>query len=182
MSPPVPPPIIPPPGYPPVGYGQPGAYPQQSGYPGPRSSTRAPSPAGIVVAAAGAALAVLGLFLDWYASGTTTVGVKALVRASQLDGASGLAHVYFGWALWVVLAIAIAVAISANLAGSGVAPLAIGGAVAGVASTVLTFSALNAGRASGSAFDHAAIGLWLFLLGPLILGAGALFALARPTR
>lgn len=113
LSPPMSLPVIPPPGYRPVGYGLPGPYPQPGGYPSPRSSLRAPSPAGIAVATVGAALAVLGLFLDWYASGTTTVGVKAMVRASKLDGAPGLAHVYFGWALCVVLAVAIAVAISA---------------------------------------------------------------------
>jgi hypothetical protein len=185
-GPPQSPPAMPAPqpaGYPPVGgYGQPGSYPQRDVYSGAPNPTRAPSTTGIAVATVGAALAVLGLFLDWYASGSTTVGVKALVRASKLDGAPGLAHLYFGWALWFVLAIAIAVAISANLAGSAVVPLAVGGAVAGAASTVLTFAALNSGRASGSPFDHAAVGLWLFLLGPLILAAGALFALARPTR
>ena len=181
--PPQSPPAMPPTSYLPAsGYRQPGAYPPGNAYPGTADAQPpAPSTTGIVVASVGAALAVLGLFLDWYASGSAHAGVKELAQAAKLDGAPGLAHLYFGWALWVVLAIAIAVAISANLAGSSVAPLAIAGALAGVVSTGLTYAALNSGRASGSPFDHAAVGLWLFLLGPLILAAGALVALARRT-
>jgi hypothetical protein len=168
------------PGYPPsAAYGPPSAPNPYAGVP---QTHRAPSLTGIAVASVGAALAVLGLFLSWYARGSDHAGVKELVQAAKVDGAPGLAHLYFGWALWVLLAVAIAVAISANLAGSAVVPLALGGAVAGVVSTGLTYAALNAGRASGSPFDNAAAGLWLFLLGPLILAAGALFALARPSR
>ena len=51
--------------------------------------------------------------------------------------------------------------------------------MAAVASTVLTYSALNSAHSTGSVFDNAAIGLWLVLLGPLVLAAGALIAYGR---
>ena len=143
---------------------------------------RGPGLTGIVVASSGAALAVLGLFLSWYSVGTVHIGLKDLVRGAESPTAPGFTHLYFSWALWVVLAVAILTGIAANVAGSSIALLAGGGAVLAVASTAMTYGALNAAEKTGSALDHSAIGLWLVLLGPLVLAAGALAAFARPAR
>ena len=166
----------------PGGYGQPSGYAQPGGYPAGGFEARptagpAPGTTGIVVSSVGAALALLGTFVSWYAAGSVSVSLKDIVSATGRSGAPGFAHLYFGRALWVVLAIAICLAVAANLVRTSAA--AVAGAVVAVASSVLTYAALDSALPSGRVFDRAAIGLWLVLMGPLVLAVGSLLGLFR---
>jgi hypothetical protein len=196
-------------------YQQPGGY-QQGNYPqqqggygyqqgaqswggsGKREGSQSVGIIGLVGAAVGAILLILGATaLAWYKIDGQDGKFSDLHNdVKDAPGAAGvaMAKAYFGWLAWVLLALVIIAAVLANLPiGSPGLVFRIVAPVIGVLGLVLTLLALNnywdkskeAAQAQGAdvgdlgIFKHSQIGLYLMLAGFLIAGVAGVFGPRR---
>jgi len=181
----------------PSGYGyQPGAPSWGGGY-GTREQAR-PSVGiiGLIGAAVGAVLLILGATaLAWYkirgADGKFS-DLHSDVKDAPGAAGLGLAKAYFGWLAWVLLALVVIAAVMASLPiGSSGLVFRIVAPVVGVLGLVLTLLASNnywdklkdqfqaAGIDDVGLFKHSQIGLYLMLAGFLIAGIAGVFGPRR---
>ncbi len=153
---------------PPPGYGP----PMPVRYP---HGARRPNFAGLAVAAVGGAVAIIGTLIPWYEN--TSLG-DIVQGASHLN--KDFPEAWFGWALWVVLALTAVAALFANVPGPTSTPLRIIGPLLAVAGAGGTIGALNdlVGD-NGSITDHSEAGLWITLLGLLVMGVAAILGPSR---
>ena len=117
---------------------------------------------------------------DWYAGtrGADSVGARtfgSLHTLTQYPGTPAVAHAYFSWLAWVLLIGSIILGLGANLPTAHAHSLRLIGALVGLVGAGATYVAIEQPHqgTSGSAFDNAAAGIWLALLGFLLAGAGA---------
>ncbi len=158
-------------------------YPQSPGYPAgypyqlPAARRPAPSVPGLIIASVGAAAAIIGFFTPWYSANGTDTKLKDIVAAVKPDGAPGLAHAWFGALMWVVFGLAAIAAFLAVLPTPAGTALRILAPLLGIVGAVLVYAALNSvtSKSDASPFDHAAVGLWLTLLGFVVVGVGGAF-------
>lgn len=158
-------------------------YPQSPGYPMsypyqmPAAKRPAASVPGLIIATVGAAAAIIGFFTPWYSANGANTKLKDIVTAVKPDGAPGLAHAWFGWLMWVVFGLAAIAAFVAVLPSPAGIALRIIAPLLGLVGAVLVYAALNSvtSKSNASPFDHAGIGLWLTLLGFVVVGVGGAF-------
>ena len=162
------------------GYGAPPAQPQYGGgYAPPATSgysTRPPGPGlgivGIVLAVLGAAAGVVALTaLKWFSTlGRAHFNDIHKLTNSLGSEANGFGKAYFGWLAWVLLAVAVVLAIAANLPTPASSALRAVGAVVGLAGIGLSFLGIKfANNTSYSQFiKHANVGFYV-LLGAFLL-------------
>lgn len=180
------------------GYGQPAqpAYGQQQpGYrqpyygagaaPGRSAAGRRFGVVGTVLALVGAAAVVIAfLGPNWGdgANGKFSDIHTFVTTAGAGTSVASLAHVYFNWLAWVLLAASALLALLAN-APTGVAPaLRIVGTLVGLGSAVATLFALkiiSSGRGLSWYIKHSDVGYWLAIAGFVVMAVGALIGPRR---
>jgi hypothetical protein len=177
------------------GYQQGGYPPQRSGYDyqqqpqSPqerawRSRYDEPSEsagiAGLALAAVGALLLVVGIAaLDWYSLSGQGIKFNDLHDAAK-HGNVGLMKAYGGFLAWILVVVVVVAAVLASLPiGAGGAACRVITPIVGALGIALTLVALNSfwtkDRKAGEAVDvgifkHASIGLYLTLLGFVVVG------------
>jgi hypothetical protein len=200
-GPPSPPPYGQQPPYGQPGYGQPGQYEQSAPYGqqpmGPVTTQFArldPGPSqsfgliGALVALIGAAALIVSFTaVNWFSfpgtNGDSHFGdVHTVLNAADSSGlAAEPANAYFSWLAWVLLIVAVLVALLAVTPAIGTAFRVIGPIVA-LGAIVLTFLAVKlfSGSNSDTGFNgygdylkHTSIGFYLALAGFLLAGIGA---------
>jgi hypothetical protein len=147
---------------------QPGGYPPPAtGYAGGPAPAPAVGYVGVVLAVLGAAAGIISLTaLKWY----STLGrahfsdVHKLIKGLGSE-ANGFGKAYFGWLAWVLLAVAVVVAILANLPTPARSALRALGALISLAGIGLTFLGIKfANNTRYSQFiKHANIGFYVLL-------------------
>lgn len=145
------------------------AYPPP-GRGGPASRTA--NPLGIALATIGGALALIGTLVDWYSPGSTSL--QEIIQALDAPGAKPFPKAYFGWLMWVLLALTVVAALFANTAGPLGSTLRVVSPLFGVLGAVLVCTSLGQLIQRGSIFDHSSAGLWLVLAGFILAGAGGI--------
>lgn len=146
-------------GYPPTAWGPPAA--------------RSANPVGIVVAIVGGALSLIGTLVEWYSPGSVTL--QDIIRALDAPGAKAFPKAYFGWLMWVVLALTVVAALFANVAGPLSTPMRVASPVLGALGAILVCVSLGQLISGRSILDQSGAGLWLVLGGFIVAGlAGVL--------
>ena len=181
----------PPPGYGgPPGYGAPAGYGGPGGYGPPRARFGL---VGTALAAVGAVLLIVAFTAThWYDGSQDSSFSKVKDQLDVVDkagAAEGIAKAYFGWLAWVLLALAVLVAIAANLPSPAAGVLRAVGAVVGIAGIVVTFLAIKlvdtskipgAGSVSGvpdsysDYLKHTGVAFYLALGGFLLAAVGSI--------
>lgn len=136
-----------------------------------------PNLVGVSVAFGGGVLALLGTAVNWYSPGS--VSLQDIVSILDLPGAKTLPKAYFGWALWVVLALTVICSMLGNVPGPLSTPGRIAGPLLGAGGAALVCASLSALIEGHSIFDHADAGLWFVLAGFLVAGAAGAFGPRR---
>ena len=161
-------------------------YPYQQPPMGPQTTRMAridPGPSytfgfiGAAIAAVGLILGIVSFVtLDWVGESgqnLTFSNLKDLVDQFGTAGLSGDTEIYFKWLAWVLLIVSFAIALLACLP-SPASPLLRGlGVLAGLAGIGLTVWAVKGDAAWSDLFKHGQIGLWLALVGFLLIAVGA---------
>lgn len=145
------------------------------GYPPPgrgASASRRANPVGIASAAIGGSLALLGTLLDWYSPGS--ISLQDILQALQAPGAKAFPRAYFGWLMWVLLALTVVTALFANTVGPLSTTFRVASPLIGVLGAVLICVSLGQLVRDQSIFDRSSAGLWLVLAGFLIAGMSAI--------
>ena len=132
-------------------YGQPQYGQQPYGQPGYGQPLPAPRRrvgiVGTVLTAVGAVLLVVAYTAtDWYDGSADSSFSKVHDQLKLVDkagAAEGIAKAYFGWLAWVLLVVAVLLAVAANLPSPAAPALRIVGAIVGIAGMVLTFLAIK---------------------------------------
>ena len=206
----------------PAGYGAPGdpygAPGDPYGTPARREDTI--GVVGMVIAAIGALLVVLAFTVfKWFRNGTADnpFGSKndkskfsdihdALDKVSaQINGAGqglskdvsfGVSKLYFGWLGWVLLGVAVVVAVLALLPTAAAPALRLVGLIVGIAAAAITVWALDLISVSGTLaslvksrgdsvpgftdyIKHSGLGAWAAIAGFLLIGIGAVIGPQR---
>jgi hypothetical protein len=133
---------------------------------------------GATFAGIGAVLLIISFTaVDWISQGSgSTFGDIHDALSPDPPGATGLAKTYFSWLGWVLLIVAVVIAIAATLPTPASGPLRALGAIIAAAAIALTFFAIQIadGVAYSEVIKHASIGFYLALGGFLLVGIGAL--------
>lgn len=148
---------------------------QGYGYPPPGRgglASRTANPLGIALATIGGGLALIGTLVDWYSPGSTSW--QDIIQALDAPGAKAFPKAYFGWLMWVLLALTVVAALFANTAGPLGTTLRVVSPLFGVLGAVLVCTSLGQLIQRGSIFDHSSAGLWLVLAGFILAGAGGI--------
>lgn len=144
---------------------------------GPRAAARG-NVVGIAVATLGGVLVVVGSLVDWYSPGS--VKLQDIVYAlDNVSGAKALPKAYFGWLMWVLLALAGAAAMFGNVPSPASTLCRVASPVLAVLAVVLACVSLSQLIEGRSIFDHAAAGLWLVLAGFVVIGVGGVLGPRR---
>jgi xanthosine utilization system XapX-like protein len=192
---PAPPPYGAPPAYsqpaqPPAGFGQYQQYGQPMSGADPVAPYQQPVAqrgvgiTGIVFTAIGAALGVVAFTaLDWGKTSPTKFSdlhhtVTALDRVGV---ATGIAKLYVGWLGWTLLAVAVVLAIAANLPSPASPALRIVGALAGLAGIGLTLWAIDLGHGPPYTefLKNARVGFYVALGAFVFISLGAMIGPRR---
>jgi hypothetical protein len=174
--------------------GAPGQYaqPQQGGYqpgaPAPytqRPVSRGVGVSGLILTALGAIGCVIAFTaVDWYKGGRSHFSDVSNVvdQADKIGFATGAAKVYFSWLAWVLLAVAVILAIIANLPTPASGAFRALGALVAAAGIGMTFWAVQFLHHRGAYSEYiknARVGFYLTLAGFLLIGIGALIGPRR---
>ncbi len=133
---------------------------------------RTANPVGMAGAALGGVLALFGTLVDWYSPGS--ISLQDIIRALQAPGADAFPKAYFGWLLWVLLALTVVTALFANTVGPLTTALRVVSPLLGVLGAVLLCTSLGQLISNRSIFDHSSAGLWLVVVGFVIAGVSAI--------
>lgn len=149
---------------------------QTSPYPGyvlvpVRSPKNRVGTAGAIVTVVGVLAALVGTVLAWYSVNGVTVDLQDFAKGTSSSGAKPLPHAYFGWLLWVLLALTFVAALLAALPGRLSKTLRILSPLLGVLNAFLLVMSLGE-LLEVSIYDHTALGFWAILIGFIVTGAG----------
>ncbi len=134
---------------------------------------------GPILVIVGALFALIGTLMHWYQVTGVNVDLHDLTKGTDVAGAKALPRVYFGWLLWVSLALTIVTALLANVPWSLSTALRVLSPVFGALCVLLLLVSLGQLRENASVFDNAAVGLWVILLGFVLTGIGGTFGPRR---
>jgi hypothetical protein len=143
---------------------------------------------GLVLAAIGAVLAVIGATsLDWYSNGPAHLKLRDLHDAAKAVDV-GLMKAYGSYLVWVLLAAVVLAAVLASLPARAAVAFRVIAPLVGVVAVVLTLLALNGffdkarevGATDVGIFKHSDVGLYLTLAGFVIAGVAGVFGKQRP--
>ncbi|PZS25883.1 MAG: hypothetical protein DLM58_21620 [Pseudonocardiales bacterium] len=134
---------------------------------------------GAVVTVLGALTALAGTALHWYSVGGIDIDLHDIEQATSPSGAKALPHTYFGWLLWVLLALTIVAALLANVPGPLSTTLRVLSPLLGVLSVILLLASLGQLQRDRSVFDDATVGLWAIVIGFIVTGFGGVFGPRR---
>ena len=131
-------------------------------------SSRVGNPAAMLFALLGGAAALVGTLLDWYSPGP--VSLSDIVHALDAPGAKAFPKAYFGWLMFVLLAVTVVAALFANAAHPLSTALRVISPLLGVLGAALVCLSLDQLIQGASIFDHTGAGLWLVLAGFVVAG------------
>jgi len=126
----------------------------------------------VITAIAAVLLVVSFLALNWTRS--PAVKFSKLHTAASQPGVNGYIHAYFSWLGWVLLVVAIVVALAANAPTAIHGFLRLIGLLLGIGAAIATFWSLKTGSSFSFVFHHTSVGFWLSIVGFLVAGIGAL--------
>lgn len=135
--------------------------------------------AGAIVTVVGTLTALVGTVLAWYSVTGADVDLQDFARGTSSAGAKDLPHMYFGWLLWLLLALTFVAALLATLPGPLSVTLRILSPLLGVLNAVLMVVSLGQLSPDNSIYDHTASGFWATLIGFIVTGFGGVFGPQR---
>ena len=133
---------------------------------------------GVIVSVAGALMALVGTALPWYSVHGVHVRLQDFTAGTSASAAKALPHAYFGWLLWVLLALTIIAALLAAVPGPLSRTLRILSPLLGGLSALLMLVSLGQ-LEEASIYNHTALGFWVILIGFISTGLGGSFGPRR---
>jgi hypothetical protein len=133
----------------------------------PARPVRRGNPGAMAFALIGGSAVLVGTLLDWYSPG---VSLPDIVKALDAPGAKAFPKAYFGWLMFVLLAVTVIATLFANAAHRLSTALRILSPLLGLLGAALACLSLHQLIQGASIFAHASVGLWLVLAGFVVAG------------